>query len=71
VQQATGHAPTLSPDSDISAGLRICCATTCVDATLGETGLGLLFDRTAAEARLLAHLHHILARREGNNGDGR
>lgn len=71
VEAATEHVPTLSPNSDISAGLRICCATACLDATLGEPGLGLLFDRTGAEARLLAHLHHLLARREGSNGNGR
>lgn len=71
VEQATGHAPTLSPNSDIGAGLRICCGTACLDGTLGGAGIGLLADRTSAEARLLAHLHHILARREGNNGNGR
>lgn len=70
VAAATGHTPTLSPNSDITAGLRICCATACLDGTLGEQGLGLLFDRTGAEARLLAHLHHILASREGGNGNG-
>lgn len=70
VRQATGYAPTLCADSDISAGLRICADTACLDATLGRPGIGLLADRTTVEARLLAHLHHILAKREGNHGNG-
>jgi exonuclease VII large subunit len=71
VKEATGHAPTLSPDSDIGIGLRICCGTACLDGTMGDAGAGLLADRLEAEARLLAHLHHILARREGNDSNGR
>jgi len=66
VEQATGQVPTLSPNSDLNAGLRVCVGTACVDGTLGEPGVGLLADRTRVEARLLAHLHHLLAKQQGN-----
>ena len=49
-----GTAPNLAADASIGAGLRICCAGACVDASEA----GLLANHNDVTARLLAELHH-------------
>jgi hypothetical protein len=50
VNSLIGKMPSLQADADITAGLRICVAGTCIDATLD----GLLQDRERIDAELLA-----------------
>lgn len=49
---AAGEAPRFVVDAETSAGLRLCAAGACLDGTLE----GILADRAAIEARLLAML---------------
>ncbi|MEW6648404.1 MAG: hypothetical protein AB1450_14475 [Pseudomonadota bacterium] len=51
-----GTLPELRANDQIDAGLRICAAGACLDGTLE----GLLADRSAIEAQLLAQLHRLL-----------
>lgn len=51
-----GGMPQLRADEQIDAGLRICAAGACLDGTAE----GLLADRAAIEAQLLAQLHRLL-----------
>ncbi len=53
IQQRTGHAPQFIPTEDIVAGLRINVDSAMLDGTLQ----GLLVNRSAIEALLLAHCH--------------
>lgn len=53
IQQRTGHAPQFMTAKDIVAGLRISAESAMLDATLQ----GLLVNRSAIEALLLAHCH--------------
>jgi hypothetical protein len=50
IQSHCGKTPRMQADAGIRAGLRICAANTCVDATLN----GLLHDRERIDAELLA-----------------
>lgn len=51
-----GALPQLQANDQLDAGLRICAAGACLDGTLE----GLLADREAIEAQLLAQLHNLL-----------
>jgi vacuolar-type H+-ATPase subunit E/Vma4 len=50
ISSMCGKTPRLQANADISAGLRICTAATCMDATIA----GLLQDRERIDAELLA-----------------
>lgn len=50
VESLCGKTPRLQANADISAGLRICAGSTCMDATID----GLLRDRKRIDAELLA-----------------
>jgi len=50
ISSLCGKTPRLQANADISAGLRICAAGTCMDATID----GLLHDRERIDAELLA-----------------
>ena len=50
VESLCGKIPRLQANADISAGLRICAGSTCMDATID----GLLRDRKRIDAELLA-----------------
>lgn len=52
LQEKLGDAPALVGDETVTAGLRLCAQGTCLDGTLE----GMLADRTAIEAMLLAAL---------------
>lgn len=56
LQAHCGGMPELRADDQIDAGLRICADGACLDGTLE----GLLADRNAIEAQLLAQLHNLL-----------
>ncbi len=59
-----GGLPTFTPADDVQAGLRFCTDGACLDGTLD----GLLTDRTAVEARLLASFHRFLGAKTLTNG---
>lgn len=56
MEQHCGAAPQLRADGQLHAGLRICADGACLDGTLE----GLLADREAIEAQLLAQLNDLL-----------
>ncbi len=60
MEQHCGAAPQLRADDQLHAGLRICTDGACLDGTLE----GLLADREAIEAQLLAQLNELLRSRE-------
>lgn len=62
VQRHCGSEPQWQPDPDLTAGLRIYARHACLDGT----HRGLLADRTAVEARILAELDRLL----GNGSRG-
>lgn len=57
IREHCGAPPELSADESLHAGLRLCCAGACVDATVA----GLLADRERITARLLAKLQGVEA----------
>ena len=61
-ERIAGHCgvkPSFEADNEIGAGLRLVTDGACLDGTLE----GLLADRSAIEAQLLAQLNHLLAGR--------
>lgn len=60
MEQHCGAAPQLRADGQLHAGLRICADGACLDGTVE----GLLADREAIEAQLLAQLNDLLRSQE-------
>ncbi|PKM45877.1 MAG: hypothetical protein CVV05_06380 [Gammaproteobacteria bacterium HGW-Gammaproteobacteria-1] len=56
IRRHCGVEPQLRTDDQLHAGLRVCADGACLDGTLE----GLLADRDAIEAQLLAQLHRLL-----------
>jgi len=54
IRSHCGEGPETQADDTLGAGLRLCCAGACVDAS----SAGLLADRVRITARLLARLQH-------------
>jgi vacuolar-type H+-ATPase subunit H len=60
LERELGHPPRFHPSPDCSAGLKLCAGGACLDGTLE----GILLDRPAIEARLLAELGREASKRQ-------
>ena len=53
LQQQLGHLPELKTNANISAGLRLCAACSCIDGTVE----GLMHEKPRIEAKILTSIH--------------